>query len=396
MPVTVGNNGETVRVLHVLPSGSGAAYFQGLARNFDRAHFEWHFLTLEEGDEGNSDLKDLGVTTYGLGAGGGALGLLRAAMRLNRFLSRERYHVVHLHLFPSLVAGGIARLLGRDPVVIASHHYGREPFLYRGNLPAQWMEREFCRRLDHVIAVSQDVADYLRDEIGVPPERMSLIHYGFDFEELPLSAARDAGSEVRKELSLNGSFVVGSVARLHWTKGHEYLLRAVARLKHEDGIHPRLLLLGAGPEEGALKARARELDIEGEVSFLGWKRDPLPYYRVMDVFCHPSLQKGYEQVTVEAMALGKAIVATPVGIAREVVREGENGMVVAERDSEAIHGALLRLSRDADLRRALGERAALDVRRFIPSRKEMARRYEHAYRKILRSSAGDARATLET
>ena len=201
---------------------------------------------------------------------------------------------------------------------------------------------------------------------------------------------------MRKELSLNGSFVVGSVARLHWTKGHEYLLRAVARLKHEDAIHPRLLLLGTGPEEGALKARARDLDIEGEVSFLGWKRDPLPYYRVMDVFCHPSLQKGYEQVTVEAMALGKAIVATPVGIAREVVRDRENGMVVAERDSEAIHGALLRLSRDADLRRALGERAALDVRRLIPSRKEMARRYEHAYRKILRSSAGDVRATLET
>ena len=71
------------------------------------------------------------------------------------------------------------------------------------------------------------------------------------------------------------------------------------------GIHARLLLLGTGPEEGALKARARELDIEDEVSFLGWKRDPLPYYRVMDVFCHPSLQKGYEQVTVEAMALGK-------------------------------------------------------------------------------------------
>lgn len=396
MPVTVGKNGETVRVLHVLPSGSDARYFKGLARNFDRARFEWHFLTLEDDDERNRELKDLGVTTFGLGAGRGALGLLRAAFRLNRFLRHEQYHVLHLHLFPSLVAGGVAQLLGGHPLVIASHHYGREPFLYRRNLPAQWMERGFCRRLDHVIAVSQDIADYLRDEIGVPPEKMSLIHYGFDFDELPSSAARDSGNEVRKELSLNGSFVVGSVARLHWTKGHEYLLRAVARLKHQDGIHPRLLLLGTGPEEGALKARARELEIEREVSFLGWKLDPLPYYRVMDVFCHPSLQKGYEQVTVEAMALGKAIVATPVGIAREVVRDGENGLVVAERDAEAIHGALLRLSRDSDLRRAMGERAAADVRQLIPSRREMARRYECAYRKLLRSSAGEVHATLGT
>lgn len=390
--MSVGDNGEIVRVLHVLPSGSAAAYFKGLAQNFDRTHFEWHFLALEEGDEGNSELKALGVTTHGLGAGRGAWGLLRAAFRLHRFLRRERYHLVHLHLFPSLVAGGVARLLGRDPLVVASHHYGREPFLYRGNLPAQWMERAFCRRLDHVIAVSQDIADYLREEIGVPAERMSLIHYGFDFDELPPSPERDP-SEVRTELSLNGSFVVGSVARLHWTKGHEYLLQAVAQLKHRDGIHPRLLLLGTGPEEGALKARARELDIEGEVSFLGWRRDPLPYYRVMDVFCHPSLQKGYEQVTVEAMALGKAIVATPVGIAREVMRQGENGMVVAERDPEGIHRALLALSRDSDLRRALGERAALDVRRLIPSRKEMARRYESTYRTLLRSTAGAAPET---
>lgn len=366
-------------MLHVLPSGSGALYFRGLARYFDRARFDWHFLTLEREER---ELLGEGVEIHGLGA----RGLLRAGLGLSRLLRSELYHIVHLHLFPSLVAGGIARLLGCDPLVIASHHYGREPFLYRRNYPAQWMERGFCRRLDHVIAVSQDIADYLRDEIGVPPERMSLIHYGYDFDDLP----RDP--EVPKS---NGSFVVGSVARLHWTKGHEYLLRALARLKHEDRIDVRLILLGAGPEEDALKALARRLEIEAEVSFLGHQRDPLPYYRAMDVFCHPSLQKGYEQVTIEAMALGKAIVATPVGIAREVVRDGENGIVIAERDSEAIHGALLRLSRDACLRRALGERAARDVRQLIPSREEMTRRYEDLYLR-LRSSARDARATLET
>ncbi len=379
MLVTGGKSDPRVRVLHVLPEESGAPYFKGLARNFDRARFDCHFLTLE-GEE--RELRDLGVETHGLGAPG----LLRAGFRLSRFLERERYHIVHLHLFPSLVAGGIARLLGSDPLVIASHHYGREPFLYRRNFLAQWMERGFCRRLDHVIAVSQDIADYLRDEIGVSRERMSLIHYGFDFEELP---------RVPEVLPSNGCFVVGSVARLHWTKGHQYLLRAVARLKHRDGIHPRLTLLGAGPEENALKGLARELGIEAEVSFLGHQRDPFPHYRAMDVFCHPSLQRGYEQVTVEAMAMGKPIVATPVGIAREIVRDGENGMVVAERDWEAIHGALLRLARDAGLRRALGERAAKDVRRLIPSREEMTRRYEDLYLR-LRSSVRDQRATLET
>jgi glycosyltransferase involved in cell wall biosynthesis len=396
--MNTGNDPDLVRVLHVLPGGSGAPYFKGLARNFDRARFEFHFLTLEDDDGGNAELRELGVTTFGLGAGRGAFGLARAAFRLRQFLDRHRYHVIHLHLFPALVAGGIAGLLGRTPLMIASHHYGREPFLYRGNVLAQWLERSFCRRLDHVVAVSRDIADYLRDEIGLAPERLSLIHYGFDLDDLPASTASDPGREVSEELSLTGSFVVGSVARLHWTKGHEYLLRAVSRLKHEDGVRPRLLLLGTGPDVKALESRVRELGIEREVSFLGYRRDPLPYYRAMDVFCHPSLQKGYEQVTVEAMALGKAVVATAVGIAREVVRDGENGIVVAARDADAIHTALLRLSRDPDLRRALGERAKSDVRRLVPTRIAMSRRYEEIYTGLLlksRSSSRRAHATLE-
>ncbi|HEY7818579.1 MAG TPA: glycosyltransferase, partial [Vicinamibacteria bacterium] len=266
MPVIGGKTGEKVRVLHVLPSGSGAAYFKGLARHFDRVRFAWDFLTLE-GEE--RELEELGVETRGLAAGRGASGVLRAGFRLRRLLDREGYHIVHLHLFPSLVAGGLARLAGSKPLFVASHHYGRETFLYRGNFAAQWAERAFCRRMDHLIAVSRDIEDYLRDEIGIPPERMSLIHYGFDFDELPPGDRR---------VSSNGSFVVGSVARLHWTKGQEYLLRAVARLKHEDGVHTELLLLGTGPEESVLKARARELGIESEVSFLGHVSDPFAYY----------------------------------------------------------------------------------------------------------------------
>jgi glycosyltransferase involved in cell wall biosynthesis len=364
----------SIRVLHVLPSGTGARFFTGLARTFDRARFDFHFLTLEASDGENLEMKKLGVTTFGLEA----RGLLRAGVRLRRFVEAHRYDLLHLHLFPSLAAFGVARFLGaKGPLVVASHHYGREAFLYPGNWIAQWMERACCRRLDHVIAVSQDVADYLRDEIGIPSERVSRIPYGFDLEELapPASLAE----------SRNGSLVVGSVARLHWTKGQEYLLRAASRLKHEDRIHLRLLLLGAGPEETRLRALVRELAIESEVTFLGHRPDPVPYYREMDVFCHPSLQRGYEQVTVEAMALGKAVVATPVGIAREVLRDGENGVVVPEKDAGALRAALLRLWRDPSLRRTLGRKAASDVRRLVPTSEEMTRRYEETYLRLLES-----------
>lgn len=381
---------DVIRVLHVLPGRSGAPYFQGLAKNFDRARFDWHFLTLEEDDEQNRELAALEVRTFGLRAGSGAMGLARATRGLRAFLKQRRYDLIHLHLFPSLAAGGIVKLLGTDALVLASHHYGREPFLYRRNLVAQWIERTFCRRLDHVIAVSQDIADYLHEEIGVSRDKTSLIHYGFDFEELTASSNPGAAVEVRRALGLDGQFVVGSVARLHWTKGQAYLLEAVARLKHDDGVAVQLLLLGTGPQESELRRQAEDLDVSAEVRFLGWREETRPYYGAMDAFCHPSLQKGYEQVTVEAMALGKAVVGTPVGIAREMLRDGDNGLVVPERDAPAIYRALRLLQKEPELRRRLGERAAAYVRQQIPSRLEMTERYEAVYEGLL---AGRAPAT---
>jgi glycosyltransferase involved in cell wall biosynthesis len=372
-----------VRVLHVFPSESGAAYFRGLAENFDRSRFDFHFLTLERDDASNEPLRQLRVSTRGLGAGRGALGLVLAASRLTSFLRGERYDLVHLHLFPSLAAGGVARWFRKDPIFVLSHHYGREAFLYRRNSIGQWMEKTLCRSMDHIIAVSLDVSDYLQNEIGIASDRLSLIHYGFDFDSRHSPRPSELRQALRKELGLDSFFVVGSVARLHWTKGHRYLMEAVARLKHQDGVAVRLLLLGTGPDEDALKARARELGIFDDVEFLGWRSDPFAYYEAMDAFCHPSLQKGYEQVTVEAMALGKAVVATPVGIAREILRNGENGLVVPSKDSAAIYEALALLQRSDELRNRLGTTAAEHVRALLPSRREMTRRYEDLYVRLL-------------
>ncbi|HEY7816936.1 MAG TPA: glycosyltransferase family 4 protein, partial [Vicinamibacteria bacterium] len=180
---------------------------------------------------------------------------------------------------------------------------------------------------------------------------------------------------------------IGSYAHLPNLMAVDFFLREVWPLLED--LRARLhVIAGARHEfyQAHYQSHVQLPELPAEVEVEGFVSDVRPAYRRAELVVAPLIASAGTNIKIlEAMAMGKAIVATPVGIAREIVRDGENGVVVAERDGEAIHRALLRLSRDAGLRRALGERAASDVRRLIPSREEMTRRYEELYLRLRRS-----------
>jgi len=148
--------------------------------------------------------------------------------------------------------------------------------------------------------------------------------------------------------------VVGSAGPLEAVKGFPFLLGAAQRvLAVESNVE--FLLAGAGPEEGNLRRLARELEISTSVTFISNLFDFSTSLAAMDIFCLPSLQQGLGTIMLEAMALGRPVIATSVGGVYSVVRDNETGLAVPPSDSGRLAERILELLRDPVRARALGE-----------------------------------------
>jgi glycosyltransferase involved in cell wall biosynthesis len=159
----------------------------------------------------------------------------------------------------------------------------------------------------------------------------------------------------RKQLGLSPDWpVVGSVGRFEPVKGYDTLLEAAALLRTRQP-KVQFLLAGEGKEESRLKRLAKELRVEDRVFFLGWQQEIPEILSALDLFVLPSRNEGMGRALVQAMAMGKPIVATRVGGVPEVLGEGEAGLLVPPDDPVQLSQAIEQLLTDRELARKLGE-----------------------------------------
>jgi glycosyltransferase involved in cell wall biosynthesis len=160
------------------------------------------------------------------------------------------------------------------------------------------------------------------------------------------------------------------VGRLHWVKGYEFALEAVARAR-DAGVDCVLTIVGADRGiRDALEFAVRDLGLADAVTLAGPRS--IDGVRAAlaraDVFIVSSVSEGASRAALEAMAMGLPVVTTDAGGMPEIVEDGVHGLVVGRRDPQALAAAFGALSRDGDLRRAMGERAAAHARGFaMPS-----------------------------
>ncbi len=148
-------------------------------------------------------------------------------------------------------------------------------------------------------------------------------------------------------------------------KGQSHLIAALSELS--ERIPDAKLLLVGGGERGALEAQAQKLGVGERVVFAGHRNDVPACMRAMDVVVHPSLSEAFSQVVIEAMASGTPLVSTDVGGAREVIEDGETGLLTPPADVVAIVAAVLRVHDDEILGRRLSEAARESVTAGSPS-----------------------------
>jgi sugar transferase (PEP-CTERM/EpsH1 system associated) len=316
------------------------------------------------------------------------------AWRLAKLLRQLKPDVLHTRNLNAMEAQWVGALAGVRGRVHGEH--GRDMYDLHGKNWKYNLLRRATRRVVHrYIAVSQDLEHWLKQDIGVPPARVRQIYNGVDGERFRPRAGAPSDPEPRAgerpvfdraDFFAGASCVIGSVGRLVKVKDFPTLLRAFAQAcaRHPDAVGLRLVIVGEGPERGALEALARELGIVERLWLPGDRRDIPELLRAFDVFALPSLGEGISNTILEAMASGLPVIATRVGGNPELIRAGENGSLVAVGDADALADVLLDYIRDADRRKQEGESARARVERdFIIPR--MVENYARVYDEVLRT-----------
>jgi glycosyltransferase involved in cell wall biosynthesis len=294
---------------------------------------------------------------------------IASTLRLARFLRKNRIDVLHCHDPRDHQLGCFAAPLGGVGALIRTKHN----VLPLRNAVSRWLSRSLT---DKLIGVSDATARVLVDS-GIEPDHVVTI-YNFidtgDFEPGP------PDPELRATLGLReGDPVIGSVGRLHRSKGIADLIHAIPALAGKfPGL--RVLLVGGGYEQW--QELARELGVESHCRFTGRVSGVAQYLRLMDVAVYPTHREAFGLAILEAMAAQRAVVATRVGGVPELVQDGVNGLLVEPGRPEALATAIGRLLDSDDLRIGLAI-AAHKTATSAFSRERSVEQTEQVYRAAL-------------
>ena len=275
---------------------------------------------------------------------------MQQAVRLIRFLRRERIDVVHSHDAYTSVYGTFCARLAGVPGVIASRRSWYSPHLQGRILRANRLAYRFA---DRVVANSPSVSRLVETDAGVPASRIVTIPNFLDpqaFEPIPQADRRRMLDEIGVP---EGAFVVGIVARLSPVKDHATLLRAIASVRDQiPSLH--CVLVGDGPERAAIESLAKSLEIADIVHLAGERTQPPNLHGLFDVSVLCSTSEAFPNSVLEAMAAGRPVVATDVGGTPDAIRQGTTGLLVRPSDPSRLADALLRLYHEPALRAKLG------------------------------------------
>lgn len=290
---------------------------------------------------------------------------LSSLVALWRLTGKIKFDVMHAHwVIPNGPVAAIVARLRRVPLIISMH--GSDVFVAEQSGLISSVARWCFRAASAITAPSQDLVQRAI-ALGAPASRCHLVPYGVDPSKF--THIDNAGPSLRKVLGLpHDSLIVFAVGRMVYKKGFEYLIRAVPAILRE---HPnaKIVLAGGGDLEPRLLSLVRQLGVEKSVIMPGWvSRDQMPlYFSGCDLFVLPSVVDqqgnvdGLPNTLLEAMASARPVVATNVAGVPLAVKDGDNGLLVPEKQPGELSAAINLLLRAPQLRVQYGEAARLRV-----------------------------------
>jgi glycosyltransferase involved in cell wall biosynthesis len=342
--------GKRILYVHGIEAIGGAERdLIALLTTLDRRKWEAHVICPGSGPLRNQ-LDAIGVTTHPLSFPPWRKPLaviqrqsaIRQLSTLVAQIDPATVHVNDIWWVPHVVRAA-ARCAGK-PVPIVAH--------VRQEIEPPKVGRYELDRVDAVIAISRQIEQSLIAG-GVMASRVRTLYSGIDMSQKQ-PAYDDVA--VRQKIGIpSEAILLGTVANLFSRKGYEVMLRAIpAILCALPKVH--YVIVGSDDHNYAerLKQLAQELKIDDRVHIVGFQDSVQPFLAAFDLYVHPALMEGFGIAVVEAMAAGKAVVATTTGGLPEVVAQGETGLLVPPGDAEALATAVVTLLKDRARREQMG------------------------------------------
>jgi glycosyltransferase involved in cell wall biosynthesis len=290
---------------------------------------------------------------------------LHAGWKLARVITRLKPDVIHAHDPHGVAMASLALSLGASsrntasapPALVAAR---RVDFHLKGNSFARWKHRQ----VDCFIAASEAIRQMLLHD-GVPADRAVTVHEGIDVDHVLAAPPVDVHAAF---FLPHGSPVVGNVAALVPHKGQRHLIEA-AHLVVQELPDARFVILGEGELREHLERQVKDHHLEKHVKLPGFRIDVLGCLKQFDLFVMSSVTEGLGTSLLDAMAASRPIVATTAGGIPEIVRDEATGVLVPPRDHHAMARQIVRLLKDAALRRRFADAGFARVReRFTVER----------------------------
>jgi glycosyltransferase involved in cell wall biosynthesis len=302
--------------------------FSWMIPRFDPQRFKVSLVSLRRKDLSEETLEALGIDITYLDRGKFDPFTLRDLLRI---IDARQIDVLHLHGYGATTFGRLAAARRRLPAVLHEH----------ANLTdTPWFQKVADRLLepatDIALAVSQSTADFVTGARLIPSEKVKVVYLGVPLEDF--SRPRTAGeiAEARQELGIGpDDFAVGTVTRLHDSKGNNVLIDAAARVV-ATRPQARFFLVGEGPLLADLEAQAAALQLGDRFVFSGFRRDVARTLSAFDLSVFPSLWEGTPITAFEALAMGKPIVSTDADGLLDILTDTQDALIVPRRNAAAL------------------------------------------------------------
>ena len=333
--------------------------FGWMIPRFDQDRFRTSLVSLRKKDLSEETLDALGVDIAYLERSKFDPFTLPALLRI---VDAKRIDILHLHGYGATTFGRLVGAIRRVPTIVHEH----------ANLTdTPWYQKVADRCLepatDIALAVSTSTANFVIRARAIGPAKVKVVYLGVPLEEFSRPRLDEEIAEARHELGIApgalAEFAIGTVTRLHDSKGNSFLIDAAARVLRERPS-ARFFLAGEGPLLGQLQAQASTLGLGSRFVFAGFRRDVARMLSAFDLVVFPSLWEGTPLTVFEALAMGKPVIATDADGLSDVLTDGRDARIVPKRDAVALAHAIVQVMDDPALRAHLGDEARLTGRQY--------------------------------
>jgi glycosyltransferase involved in cell wall biosynthesis len=330
--------------------------FGWMIPRFDPGRFKVSLVSLRRKDLSEETLETLGVDITYLQRSKFDPLTLPALLRV---IDTKQIDVLHLHGYGATTFGRMAAALRGIPAILHEH----------ANLTdTPWFQKVADRVLepctDIALAVSKSTADFVIGARLMPPSKVKVVYLGVPLEEFSRERSAAEIARAREDLGIRpDEFAIGTITRLHESKGNSVLVDAAARLVRERP-QSRFFLVGEGPLLPDLEAQAAQLGLGDRFVFAGFRRDVPATLSAFDLSVFPSLWEGTPLTGFEALAMGKPIVATDADGLLDILTAGHDAVIVPKRDAAALADKIVWAIDHPEERARLGAAARITGRQY--------------------------------